>query len=453
MASKRFAGIDLPSDLTRANFIFLYLNTVLAGILLSIPGLIQPAFLKDIIHVSDEYFGSINGMLQSMSQISSLLFIGIIGILSDKIGRKPPAVAGFFLLMIFYLLFRYSNSIAAQLHIPPGFSASICAALSFSGDSEIFTEFSPGLLMAYLIRFMIGLSLVLVFPQFKTMAADYTAEKDRGKGMALNAFMIGVGSLMVFTVFTPISRKSGVEILFYYCAGIALAGTLLSYFGLKERLPEKKSQAGGLKDIAQVFKRSLPLKASYLCSLVIKVDVVITPTFLIAWAVQLGPQYGLTSEAASFKGAIPMMVLGIFTMVAFPVFGILLDRWGRIPTIILALSLGGAGFFSIASSGSPFPGIFSILGVLLVGCCICGAIVGSSALAVDAAPPELVGASLGGLNTTAQIGTIFFLFSGGIVFDKLGPSWVFLLKGIVNIALAVLFFMWRKQIAVQPQRA
>ena len=71
-------------------------------------------------------------------------------------------------------------------------------------------------------------------------------------------------------------------------------------------------------------------------------------------------------------------------------------------------------------------------------------------MAVDAAPPELAGSSLGGLNTTGQIGTIFFLFICGIVFDKLGPNWVFLLKGIVNIALSILFFMGRKQIAVQP---
>ena len=49
MEGKRFAGIEVPPDLQRRNFFFLYLNLLLIGILLAIPAMMQPAFLKDII--------------------------------------------------------------------------------------------------------------------------------------------------------------------------------------------------------------------------------------------------------------------------------------------------------------------------------------------------------------------------------------------------------------------
>jgi MFS family permease len=448
---KRFLGIDVPPGLKRINFFFLYLNTFLVGILLSIPGIIQPAFLKDIINVSDDFFGSINGVLQSMALVASLLFVGIIGMLSDKTGRKSLVVPGFVLLAVFYFLFFYSGSIARLLHVPADFSATVCAVLSLSNAKETFISFSPALLTAYAIRFMIGLGLVLVYPQFKTMVADYTVKKDRGKGLALNGVMIGLGSLVVFTVFAPIGKKSGVEILFYISACIAVAGSVLSLCGLRERLPEQKSVQRGFKEILRIVIKSPALKASYLCAFITRTDVVLTATYLIAWAVKIAPEYGLSSGAASFKGAIPMMVMGTFSLFAYPMFGILLDRWGRVPTIILTLFLGGAGFLCLAASSTPFPGTFIILGMLLIGCCVSGAVVGSSALAVDASPPELVGSILGGLNTLAQIGLILFLFCGGVIFDKLNPGWVFLIKGIINLSIGILFFIVRKKITIQSQ--
>ena len=48
----KFAGIAIPPELTKNNFFFLYLNTFFAGMLMSVLGLLQPAFLKDIIKIS-----------------------------------------------------------------------------------------------------------------------------------------------------------------------------------------------------------------------------------------------------------------------------------------------------------------------------------------------------------------------------------------------------------------
>jgi len=165
--TRKFAGIEIPPDLTGTNFFFLYFNTLVIGMLMVMPAILQPAFLKDIIRVSPDIFGLTNGFLQNMSQIATLAFVGMIGVLSDKTGRKVLAVFGFAVLVVFYYLFGQSAAIAGFLNIPPELSAKVCAVLSFAPSrAHEFTEFSSGLFMAYVLRLIVGLGMVLCYPQF-----------------------------------------------------------------------------------------------------------------------------------------------------------------------------------------------------------------------------------------------------------------------------------------------
>ena len=434
---KKFAGIEVPADLNRGNFFFLYLNTLIIGMLMVMPAIIQPAFLKDIIKVSPDYFGFINGFLQNMSQIATLAFVGIVGVLSDKVGRKILAIIGFIVMIVFYYLYGLSNDIAAFLSIPEGFSASVCALLSFAPSKAAeFTEFGPGLFVAYILRLIVGFGMILVYPQFITMVADYTHEKDRGKGMALNGIMMGLASIIIFSAIAPIGRKSGVSGLFVLASIMSAIGVIFTWGFLKEHLPETKQEdKKTFREIFGIVMQSPSLKSSYLCSLISRADITVMATFVISWAVQVADQFRLSSEAATQKGSIPMIVMSIVTFIAFPVIGILLDKWGRIQTIILTLLCGGVGLILVGLCPSPFSGLTSA-SVVLVGFGIAGAVAGANTLATDASPKALVGSILGGLNTMQPIGMLFFLQLGGYLFDVLGPGWAFALKGIANIVLA-----------------
>ena len=77
---KKFAGIEVPPDLTKGNFFFLYFNTLIAGILLGFPAIIQPAFLSEVIKINQDFAGSINGLLQNMSQIATLLLVAFVDV-------------------------------------------------------------------------------------------------------------------------------------------------------------------------------------------------------------------------------------------------------------------------------------------------------------------------------------------------------------------------------------
>ena len=236
-----------------------------------------------------------------------------------------------------------------------------------------------------------------------------------------------------------------VILIFYVAAFVALAGVFFAVIGLRDRLPEKKAEKRGVKEVLRVVNKSLALKVSYLCSLITRADIVIISTYLIAWAVKLADQYNMTSEAATFKGSIPMIVMGVFSMICMPVIGILLDKWGRVPTIILSLVLGGLGLLLIAVSPSPFaPLIF--VAIILTGFGMSGSIVGANNLAVNASPKGLVGSILGGLNTIQTIGVFFFVAVGGILFDKFGPGWAFGIKGVANLILGMWMLMIKGRI-------
>ena len=450
---RKFAGIEIPPDLTKGNFFFLYFNTLIIGLLMVIPAILQPAFLKDIIKVSLDFFGSINGLLQNMSQIATLLFVGYVGMLSDRTGRKILAFIGFVVLAVFYFLYLYSNQIAAALNLPAGFSATICAALSFApARAAEFSDFGQGLLAAYVIRLIIGIGLVLVYPQFITMVADYVAEKDRGKGMGFNGMMMGLGSLLIFGIVAPIGKKAGVEFVFYISVAIALAGAFFTAVGLKERLPEKKAEKKSIVEILKVVNKSLPLKATYLITLITRADIVIIATFLVSWAVKLADQYNMTSEAATLRGSIPMIVMGVFSMMAMPVIGILIDKWGRVPTIVLSLLLGGLGLILIGLSPNPFSGMI-FLAIILAGFGMSGAVVGANTMAADASPKGLVGSILGGLNTMQPIGVLIFMGIGGYLFDAFGPGWAFGLKGAATLVLFIWMFAVRGHITDELKEA
>ncbi len=227
---KKFAGMTVPADLTRMNFFNLYLCTFFVRCLMTFPAIIQPALLKDVIGIPPENAGSLNSALQNMSQIATLLFIGFIGYLSDKHGRRILAILGFVVCAIFYLLFGFTKDISLAMGL---------------------TDVNGQVAVAFVIRFVIGIGLILGFPQFITMVADYTLESpwDRGKGMALNGICMGLAAMVTFGAFAQIAKKTGLSSVFYMAAIMSVLGIIVSRFGLVDRMPKEKAEKKSFKEI------------------------------------------------------------------------------------------------------------------------------------------------------------------------------------------------------------
>jgi len=444
---KKFARIRVLPGLTRLQYCFLYFTTLLIGISMVMPAVLQPAFLKEIIGVSPDYFGSINSLLSIISQVATLGLAGVLGVLSDRVGRRPLAVLGFAVTAVFFVLYYHAGLIAAFLRVPEELSAAVCALLSFApGRISDFYGFAPGLLSVYGLRLGLGIGFVMVLQPLVTMAADYSSEDDRGRAMALNGMMIGAASAVVFGLVAPFVKNRGVEAAFYLAAALAYVGMLCSLFFLKERVQARRTAVPRLRDIVPVVRRSPLLQAGYLCALVTRADIVVASTFITTWGVMLSAEHGLTSEQATARIALPMVVFTIVSLLAFPLAGILLDRWGRMPTIIASLLVGSIGMLLLAACNGPFSGsVFAAMVMVALG--MPGTMAGANTLTADGAPPGMVGSIMGGMTTMQPIGIIFFLVVGGYVFDAFGPGWAFGLKGAATLLLGLGLFLTRRRIS------
>jgi MFS family permease len=423
---KKFAGMTVPADLTRMNFFNLYLCTFFMGCLMTFPAIIQPALLKNVIGIPPENAGSLNSALQNMSQIATLLFIGFIGYLSDKHGRRILAILGFVVCAIFYLLFGFTKDISLAMGL---------------------TDVNGQVAVAFVIRFVIGIGLILGFPQFITMVADYTLDSpwDRGKGMALNGICMGLAAMVTFGAFAQIAKKTGLSSVFYMAAIMSVLGIIVSRFGLVDRMPKEKAEKKSFKEIWQIVTKSMPLKACYFATFVSRADIVVMATLLVVWMVNSADKHGLTAMQATARGGINMIVLSLVSFVAFPIIGVLLDRWGRVPVLILSLIFAGVGFSLIATLSDPFSKV-TLIYMALCGIGLSGAVVGANTLAVDGSPPGMIGTILGGLNTMQPVGILLFLQVGGLLFDKVGPGSAFLLKGLADLIVGIWIFSVRGKI-------
>jgi MFS family permease len=441
--TKKFIGIEVRPGLTRVHYFFLYFNTFIIGMFMTIPTVVQPAFMNDIIRIDPAFSGSINSFLQNMSQIATLVFVAIIGALSDKTGRRILILLGFGVLAVSFYCFSAANAIAQALGISPEFASAVCASLSFiPGQAAEFASFAPGLLVAYVMRFFVGIGLILAFPQFITMVGDYTSDKDRGRGMAVNGMAMGFSSILVFIIFGVILSKFGVMAGLNTAIIIAVIAAVLTALFMKDRMPEKPRKKEGLRDVIPIVKQSRALKASYVSSLITRADMVVMSTFLIAWGVKAAPELGIDAGAATAKVTLPLVLMGVVSLLAYPVIGILLDKKGRMFTIIIAMFVAAAGLMMFALAPNPFHPL-CFIGAILAGIGMSGSIAGTNTLAIDAAPPTLMGAVMGGMNTMQPLGILFFLALGGILFDAVSPSAAFAVKGIATLILAVWLFMIR----------
>jgi MFS family permease len=404
----------------------MYLGTLLVACLLIFPAVLQPALLKEVIKIPDEQAGTINAGLQNMHYIATLLFVGLAGMLSDRVGRRILVIIGFVICAVSYVLFGYTKDVSLALGIT-------------SVGGQVF--------VAYVLRFVVAIGLIVCYPQFITMAADYTYERDRGKGMALNGIMMGVGSIIVFGVLAQIARRTGLLSLFYMAGAMGFIGVIISRLWLKDRMPKEKPKKLSMKEIYGVVSKSLALKASYVTTFMVRADMSITGTFLIVWMVYAAEKFELSPVKATAQGGVVMMVVGLLSFVAFPVVGILLDRIGRVPVIIGGLIIGGVGFCLAGVAENPFSaGMYIFISLVSIG--TAASVTGANTLCSDASPKPLLGGILGGLNTMYPIGVLFFLQAGGFLFDNVSYGAPFVLKGVANLACGLWILAVRARVVV-----
>src|SRR3990172_11692723 len=115
----RTLWIEIPEGLKKRNFWSLIFIGFLVNAILPLFHIIQPIWLEKVIKIDPASYGKINANLQVIMEIVNIAFVGYIGILSDRFGRKILMATGYILFGSVFFVYGYSNSIAASLGIDP----------------------------------------------------------------------------------------------------------------------------------------------------------------------------------------------------------------------------------------------------------------------------------------------------------------------------------------------
>ena len=322
------------------------------------------------------------GLLFAVYSIIQFFFSPIWGQLSDRIGRKPPLLAGLLGFSLSFLLFGLATE----------------------------------LWMLYAARILGGLLSAATLPAVMAYVADTTDEEHRGGGMGVMGAAMGLG-----VTFGPVIGgflgEFSPTLPFYFAAALALGVSVVMFFLLPESLtPEARSQArvrsrpdAGIRTVFSTLRGPLGfiMVLAFLASFA---SANLEATFALFTEVGLGFGAGELGVIFGVMGITMALTQGLLV-------GPTIRRWGEPRMIQIGLIASAAGFILLLFT-------FDLTSVLVV-MVVMG--VGNAAmrpaitsLVSKRTPSSEQGNMMGVVNSYNSLGRIFGPIAGGVIFDLLG---------------------------------
>lgn len=278
------------------------------------------------------------------------------------------------------------------------------------------------------------------------LLGDYTNPRSRGKAFAMAGLMAGIGTFIAHLGLAQLPKYMKIESIFVYAGLITLIAMLISKVGLTEVKKSKgKKEKVNWREILLALKNSPGLRLCYAGAFVSKMDNAILAVFTMVWVLRAAKDFGMTFPQATAQGGITLAIFSITNILTKPFWGILVDRLGRVPSLVLSLAFGGLGYFLIGFGiEDPFSTSMK-LSIALCGLGASGDGTASSTLTVDLAPKKNLGVIMGGYAMVNSIGMVIMIPLGGFFFDLLGYSSPFIIVGFADwIVMSFALIIWNK---------
>jgi len=326
------------------------------------------------------------------------------GILSDRIGRRPIVLIGSFLLVL---------------------SGILC------GIAQSFYE-----LLAY--RLLTGVFGSMVIIAYQAMIADAIDPSIRGRVGSTFTVVGGLGTSTGPAIGGIIASMWDIRSPFFFYAGSCFVSFLTSLLLLKETLSkDKKQKKSQLKTSALsilgffTFPMIMAMFANFINSLRISAKNVLVPLYGDA-ALHLG-----TGEIG-FIMSVSSLAMLFMTIPA----GYIVDRWGRKAGLVPAFLLTGL-VFALFPFTTDFISILIVAALLGVAIGLGGGALG--AIATDLAPGGVKGAFMGLWSTIGDLGSAVGPVILGLVADVLGLSLSFFITTALMIFSATTTHLFVKE--------
>ncbi len=396
----------------------LYLLAAVCTVFMTLAVAVQPLFLRNVLNVSFEYAGVVNANVQVVTEVLDLALILYLGYLSDRFGRVPIAVIGFLVAAGGALLAPLSLQLGALLGV-------------------------GGMAFYYMTRIVMSLGTGAVWPQISTLAGDFTSFENRPRLMANTAFMMALGATLVYAVLMQIPRHAGITAVMLLTAVVALAGAWLARKCLIDVAPRLKERDIPWKRVRDLVAGDERLRLSFAAAFFARGDMIFVGLFVMLWFVYFADIVGIGQEEAAAHAGGLIGLAGFIVLASIPVWGRIIERFGRVPAIVTGMALSGIGFALMGFVVNPFDW-FIYLPIVLVATGQAGCLVAPQVLTIDLTPKEIRGSVLGAFNVVGGVGIIFFVQVGGALFDSVGPHAPFVFIGMGNLLLTCYaLWVWR----------
>lgn len=375
----------------------------------------QPYLFNTILNIPIESQGMLSGRLVLFNELVVIVLIGPLGLLADKIGRRPIYAAGYFFLFLGYMLYPTAETISE--------------------------------LTIYRMVFAVGVACNTAM--IATVQADYPQNAWRGKLLGLCGLLQGVGVVIVLRTSSVLPGwfvDSGMDqitagrMAFWTFAIICLINSVIVRIGLKGGVPSVKTKKEPLPVIlSRGLKagRNARIALSYVAAFVSRGDLTVVSTFFSLWLVQAGMANGYTAEEALARGGLFFIIVQAIAVLWAPFAGLIIDRFDRVTALSIAMAIAATGYLSLGFIGDPTQPIMYGAAVIL-GMGEINAVLAAQALIGQEAPKDYRGAVVGVFGFFGAIGILLAASIGGYLFDAWMPAGPFVLMGIANGILMII---------------
>lgn len=421
--------IDLADDISAKNgWTLMYASFATIGFLTFI-NTGQTFVLNANLNLPSDEQGRLTGALGFWTEIITIALAAPLGVLADRIGRRPVFCFGMISMAFGYALYPYADSI-------------------------------PDLFVA---RTLYGIGTASAAGMIGIVGQDYPREYARGKLIAWTGVMNSLGVIFTALVFGNVmfralnnagmTEKQQGLYTFWTVAFVLLISAWILNWGLKGGVPSEVKERLSVKEL---FRSGLTnaknprIALAYSSAFVARSDLVVIGAYTALWGSVYGTSIGMTPGEATGAGAKIFAIVQMFGLVWSPIMGMIIDRVNRVSAVAFGMGFAAIGYSSMYFVEDPtnpiyYP-LFALLGIGQIS-----AFFASQALIGQEAPAKERGAVIGFFSGSGAVGILVALSVGGILFDKWMMTGPFVFVGALNFCIFVFaFLVWKKSPGMAP---
>ncbi len=362
---------------------------------------------KDIVAVGD--YGKINGDLTFWTEVTLILLFSAVGVMADRIGRRPVFAFGLMGMGLGYLFYPLAGSL--------------------------------GELTVYRVIYAVGLAATT--GMLGTVVQDYPQEKSRGKMIAIFGLLNGLGVILMNVLFRYLlnlaegwgfDETGAGKFALWVIVSICFVSAGVVGLGLKPGTPVRHEDRSDLRTLIRagfLQAKNPRIALAYSSAFVARSDLVILGTFSVTWGTVAGVSQGLSGMESARAALLIFITAQTAALFWVPVAGFIMDRLNRVTGAAILLAFAAIGYTATIFVDNPLdPSAMKFFVLLGIG--QMSAFFAATVLIGQEAPVAERGSVVGMFNVVGAIGILISTVIGGRLFDAVAPSAPFVMIGIFN---------------------